>query len=370
MKKFLVALGCLVAVCVIAVAGFGFYYSSQVEGKATPGQAVTFTVEQGQTPNAIAEKLQQEGIIDSALCFKLYLRQTGAGPSLQYGEFELAEGMSFAQIAQLLQTPSQRTDVVRLTFPEGTTALGIAQKMEEAGLCTAQEFLDCANGVDGSDFSQYSFWSEIPENSDRFMKCEGYLFPDTYEFFQDDDVYNLVCTFYSEFENKVDQTLRQQLEEKGLSLNDAIILASFVQEEAGNAEDANVAQVFLNRLAEGSPYPRLESNASSHVQNPEDNNYLYNWVAPYYGGWDKIPANIYAAYDTYQVEGLPAGPISNPGLAAIQALAQPNQDLVSENGSSPCYFFVTDLTGKYYYGATIEEHNANVDTAWKVNASL
>ena len=153
-------------------------------------------------------------------------------------------------------------------------------------------------------------------------------------------------------------------------VDDAVILASFVQEEAGNAEDPNVAQVFLNRLAEGSPYPRLESNASSYVQNPKDNNYLYNWVAPYYGGWENIPQDLYEAYNTYECVGLPAGPISNPGIDAIRAVAEPNTDLVSEKGNSPCYFFVTDLTGKYYYGATAAEHAENVEQAWKVNASL
>ena len=73
------------------------------------------------------------------------------------------------------------------------------------------------------------------------------------------------------------------------------------------------------QLAEGSPYPKLQSNTSSYVQSDEDNNYLWNWVAPYYGGWENIPENIRNAYDTYTCTGLPAGPISNPGLAAIQA---------------------------------------------------
>ena len=77
-----------------------------------------------------------------------------------------------------------------------------------------------------------------------------------------------------------------------------------------------MAQVFRNRLAEGSPYPKLQSNTSSYVQSDADNNYLWNWVAPYYGGWDSIPENILEAYDTYTCTGLSAGPISNPGIAA------------------------------------------------------
>ena len=77
-----------------------------------------------------------------------------------------------------------------------------------------------------------------------------------------------------------------------MTLSEVVTLASFVQEEAGNDQDDNVAQVFRNRLAEGSPHPKLQSNTSSYVQSDADNNYLWNWVAPYYGGWDSIPENI------------------------------------------------------------------------------
>ena len=110
-----------------------------------------------------------------------------------------------------------------------------------------------------------------------------------------------------------------------------------------------MAQVFRNRLAEGSPYPRLESNVSSYIQSDEDNNYLWNWVAPWYGGWDNIPPEIVAAYDTYSCTGLPAGPVSNPGLAAIRAALDPQPDPEAEDA----YFFVTDLTGRYYYAHTL-----------------
>ena len=100
-----------------------------------------------------------------------------------------------------------------------------------------------------------------------------------------------------------------------------VTLASFVQEEAGNDQDSNVAQVFRNRLAEGSPYPKLQSNTSSYVQSDADNNYLWNWVAPYYGGWEEIPENIRNAYDTYTCDGparrahLEPGPCRDPGCS-------------------------------------------------------
>ena len=151
-----------------------------------------------------------------------------------------------------------------------------------------------------------------------------------------------------------------------MTLNELVTLASFVQEEAGNSQDSNVAQVFRNRLAEGSPYPRLQSNTSSYIQSDADNNYLWNWVAPYYGGWDNIPENIVKAYDTYHTDGLTPGPISNPGIAAIRAALSPEPDEEAKDA----YFFVTDLKGSYYYARTLSEHNANCQTAADVNKTV
>lgn len=357
----LVLVVALAAVAAVTVLG-------EVKGGA-PGADVTVSVAQGSGVASISKQLADAGVIRFPQAFRLYVKQSGKASQLQYGDFTLHKGMGYDALIDALSQYAA-ADTVTLTFPEGTPALGIAQAMEDAGLCSAEEFLACANGEDGSDFSQYDFWTRIPDNENRFMKCEGYLFPETYEFFKDDTVYNYVNTFYSEFDRRVDGELLEKVDASGMSLEDVVILASFVQEEAGNEEDRNVAEVFLNRLAEGSPYPRLESNASSYVQDPNDNNYLYNWVAPYYGGWENLPEGMYNAYNTYSCEGLPAGPISNPGLAAMEAVVNPNTELVGEQGGSPCYFFVTDLSGKYYYASTFEEHQANVRTAQSVNQSL
>ncbi len=99
-----------------------------------------------------------------------------------------------------------------------------------------------------------------------------------------------------------------------MTLPEVITLASFVQEEAGNDQDSNVAQVFRNRLAEGSPYPQLQSNTSSYIQSDEDNNYLWNWVAPYYGGWENIPENIGMPTIPTPASACPPGRSRTPAL--------------------------------------------------------
>ena len=354
----------LVVLLALAVGGALLFARNEISGNGRPGAEVTVSIPQGSGVSAIAQKLKDAGVIRSAYLFRWYVGQKGAASKLQYGDFTLQKSAcSYDAIIAVLSTYA-KAETVRVTIPEGTTAIAIAQKMEAAGLCSAEDFLKEANE---GDFTKYTFWQYVPDDApDRFMKCEGYLFPDTYEFLKNDTVHNYVATFYAQFDAQITEEMYAELEKQAMTLPELITLASFVQEEAGNSQDSNVAQVFRNRLADGSPYPRLQSNTSSHIQSDDDNNYLWNWVAPYYGGWDKIPENIVAAYDTYSCTGLPAGPISNPGLAAIKAALTPEPDEAAKNA----YFFVTDLKGSYYYAHTLSEHNANCKTAAAVNKSM
>ena len=356
----------LLVLLALAAGAAGVFAYNEIHGNGKPGTEVTVSIPQGSGVAAIAKELKEAGVIRSAYLFRWYVGHKGAAGKLQYGDFTLQTGgYSYdGLIAEL--SAYAKADSVRLTFPEGTTAIAIARKMEEAGLCSAEDFLKEANE---GDFSEYTFWQYVPEDKDapnRFMKCEGYLFPETYEFLKGDTVHNYVATFYAQFDAQFTEGMYAALKEQGMTLPELVTLSSFVQEEAGNSQDSNVAQVFRNRLAEGSPYPKLQSNTSSYVQSDEDNNYLWNWVAPYYGGWEDIPENIRNAYDTYTCTGLPAGPISNPGLAAIQASLAPQCDEEVRD----CYFFVTDLSGHYYYAKTYAEHQANCRKAAEVNQSL
>ena len=355
----------LLLVLVLAAGAVALLFRREITGGGASGQTVTVTVDQGSGVAAIARNLKQAGVIRFPRLFRWYVGRQGAASKLQYGTFELEQGASYDDLIQALSVYAA-AESTRLTFPEGTTAIAIAQQMEKAGLCTAEEFLTEANE---GDFSEYRFWQYVPSDEEapgRFMKCEGYLFPDTYEFLNDGTVHDYVATFYARFDQMITDDIYQELDRQGMTLHQLITLASFVQEEAGNDQDSNVAQVFRNRLAEGSPYPRLESNVSSYIQSDEDNNYLWNWVAPWYGGWDAIPQEIIDAYDTYSRSGLPAGPVSNPGLEAIRAALNPQPDEEAKDA----YFFVTDLTGHYYYAKTLAEHQANVKTARQVNAGL
>lgn len=362
--------GCLVIVILLALVAFGAWkvtqFYGEVDGDRELGESKTITIEQGSTVADITNVLKENGIIEYDWLFKLYAKYSGKANELQYGDFELRSGMPYNDILHELTYQKVKRKTVQITFPEGSTAVAIAQKMEDSGLCSVDDFLACANGDDGSDFSQYRFWTEIPDSPGRLMKCEGYLFPDTYEFYQDDTVYNYVNTFYKEFDAKT-SGLWDTINEKGTSMNDVIILASFIQEEAGlPEEDAKVSACFHNRLESTDPEwadHKLESNASSYIMQDSDNNYLWNSPTAEYYGWPEagaIPEDVLNAYDTYRISGLPAGAISNPGYAAIDAALNPDEEFMAEG----YYFFVTgnpngDYPGQYFYAKTADEHLAN-----------
>ena len=267
--------GCLISliifVILMALVAFGgfqvFKGYQELSGGGEMGAEQEFVVEQGSSISAIAGDLKEQGIIEYDWLFKLYAKYSGKASNVQYGTFKVSSGMSYNEIISTLSVQNVFRKTVMVTFPEGTTSVGIAQIMEQNGLCDMQEFLDCANGVDGSDFSQYAFWNQIPDNG-RIMKSEGYLFPDTYEFFEDDTVYNYVNTFYREFDAKT-AGLMDTIAAKGTTLDDVVILASFIQEEAGKPEeDGKVSACFHNRMESTDPLWSshiLQSNASSYI---------------------------------------------------------------------------------------------------------
>lgn len=135
-----------------------------------------------------------------------------------------------------------------------------------------------------------------------------------------------------------------------MSLSEVITLASLVQEEAGNEYSKTVSAVFHNRLANEMT---LGSNVAWNKEKADDNNYMYDWMAGSYGygSWDAIPEAIREAYDTYDHYGLPAGPVSNPGMLAIEAALWPEEDC-------DYLYFQTDTLGNYHFARTNAEHES------------
>ncbi len=352
----------IVLVLGIFVGAFaGFSYITDVNGSDKPGTEITIDVPKGSGANTIGKILADNGVIKSSLYFKIYTKLNPAN-NLQYGSFTLDSNMSYEKLIRVLSTSQDKRPTVSVTFPEGFSLIQMAQRMENNGLCTAEEFIDVANN---GDFSQFEFWNRIKDHKHKFMKAEGYLYPDTYEFFLDDTVYNMVAKLFEHFDNQITDEMYEKMDEIGMSLDEVVTLASFVQEEAGHPKDQPfVAACLRNRIKKGSSVPSLQCNVCSYINEP--GNYVYDYIVPYYGSVNKVPRGMMDAYDTYKIIGLPPSPISNPGIDAIKATLWADEDMMAEG----YYFFCTDLTGKYYYAKTNAQHEKNWADARKVNASL
>mgnify|MGYP001201025272 CR=1 FL=1 len=197
--------GCLIVLVILALVGFGGYKVSQfyaeLDGQKTLGPTQTITVPEGSSVAGIATQLKDAGVIEYDWLFKQYVKYSGKAGEIQYGDFEVQSGMAYNDIIKALSVVTRRA-TVNVTIPEGTTAVGVAQIFVDAGLVDdVDTFLSCANGNDGTDWSKYDFWNAIPDN-DRLMKCEGYLFPDTYNLYKDESVAYYVDALYGEFASK------------------------------------------------------------------------------------------------------------------------------------------------------------------------
>lgn len=333
---FVLAISGVLAYFVI-VGGLDFIGINKSETKVP----VTLTQEQCEDPKLVADVLQKAGVIEQPLVFRLYCWFKKADGTFQpQNEIAISPNSSYGAIVAILQTTVR--EVVTVTFPEGSTIAEIAAKLEKNNVCTATDFY---NALQAGNYD-FDFIAEIPtgkEYDGRFNMLEGYIFPDTYDFYVGSSGETVVRKFLNAFDNRVDATRRAAIKAKGMTLNEVLTLASIIQWEAAKAEDMyGVSRVIHNRLNNPSVFPKLECDSTQRYVDS---------VTPPIGG-QRVQNKD---YDTYIRSGLPVGPINNPGLDAIDAAISPSED----SKIIKCYFFATDMkTGITYFRKTLAEHIA------------
>ena len=326
----------LVLACVVIMAAL------DLTGLNKSGVDHVITLEEGVTADDVADMLLEENLIDHKIFFKLYSKLTGDDSEYRSGVYSLSANMGYGNITDILRSGPPR-EVVRVTIPEGYTVDEIAALMEKNAVCTKKDFY---NAVLNGDYSDFTFVAAIPEETGRYegrgYALEGYLFPDTYDFYTGSTGESVVRKLLNNFDNRVNTTYKTKIAAGGMTVNDAVILASIVQAEAAADEWSRVARVFSNRMAKPSEFPRLQSDATIH----------------YYKGLDLTVAGLSVsqdAYDTAVREGLTPGAVGNPGLKAIDAVLSPSND----SDVKDCYYFATDLsTGITYFSKTYSQHLA------------
>lgn len=250
------------------------------------------------------------------------------------------------------EDPEPQIATVRVTFPEGYNIRQYGQRLEENGVCSASDFYDTMNTVDFS--AEYDFLPSFEELDDRDYHLEGYLFPDTYDFYVGESAGSVIRRFLNNFDVKIGDELRQAALTTGefygttTDLDDIIIMASIVEREINvPAEMDGVAAVFWNRIK----YPGGTVNGSATGGFFQSDATKYY---PYVFNVDELPEGFVSDYNTFNVKGLPKGPICCPSFDAIKASIYPDHD----NGS---FFFYTDINKVVYYAVTLSEHQKN----WK-----
>ncbi len=310
-------------------------------GLDTNNNEFTLYIQEGWTMPEISEYLYENGIIEYPEVFsqfaKLKLRSGGA---VYPGDLDVNPAMSYSEIIDSLSEMREAHETVTVTFIEGITLNEAAKLLEEQGVCDAEEFIFAFN----SNVYGLGFESHVSSSGLKLYKYEGYLFPDTYEFYVGDSVYNIVKKIKEHTETKLTDEVISRAADMGYTLDQIMTMASLLQLESGKAEEMkNIAGVFYNRLNNRGEYPKLQSNATDkYVDFIKSNS-------------QTAYQEMCDAYDTYVCDGLPVGPVCNPGWDAIEAALYP-----AEN---PYYYFLSDADGNFYYAETYDEQVANQKAA-------
>ena len=325
-----------------------FGYALDVARPAGAGEMVPFTVSPDEDAATVAQRLVDAGLIRYAMVFDGQLRLAGA--PLEPGDYRLRRGMSADQIidritGEVVETPAPEVasnapaETVDFVIPEGWRIAEMADEYARlGGEGGAQAFIDAANNIDRS---QFDFLADVPADA----SLEGYLFPSTYRL-QLDNPQLVIATMLTTFGEQVTPEMRARADQMGLSLREVLTFASLVEREAQvPTERPIIADVYITRYEEAW---RLEADPTvQYVIAPRDG----RW-------WPELTGDdlfVDSPYNTYQVDGLPPGPIASPGYASIMAVLEPAE--------TDYMFFVAkqDGSGEHAFAVTKEEQDANVD---------
>lgn len=295
-----------------------------------PGISQVIVVEPGMTAQQIGELLFSKGLIKNVLVFRIVAKLEGLESSLQAGEYEFGSDMTVQKIVAILA--KGETVFRQLVIPEGFTVDQVAELIEKNKIGSGAKFKALAKN--------YAPYAYMETGSPVTYKAEGFIFPETYRVTKGTTEEQLLSMFVTQFDKQITPEMRTRISELGMTIRQAMILASLVEKEARIEKDRPViAGVFRNRLKLDMP---LQSCAT--IQ--------------YILGYPKAEltmkdTEIPSPYNTYQNMGLPPGPVANPGMAAINAVINSDQ--------TNYLYFVADKNGAHVFSETYEQHLAAIE---------
>ena len=303
-------------------------------------------IEMGPPASKIAYQLEESVAVKIPMLFRIYAKFKGYDSQFKYGYYNFESESGYEAICQMLINEGAKAETVTVTIPEGTgindytknvngekvTVPGIGTLLENSGVCSKSDFFAALDKV--------SLKSKLLSGADSektYYTLEGYLFPETYDFYSYDSAECAVLAvekMIAEAQSRITDDMFERAEAMGYTMNEILTMASIVQMESGESFDEmpKVAGVFYNRL-KSDDFATLGSSPTC-----------------YYGDFFKYDDG---RYNTYNIEGLPPGPLCSPGIEAIKAALYPE--------SHDYYYFVTDSTGKFYYHKTSAEQQKTIN---------
>ena len=316
-------------------------------------EIIDITIPELATLNDVADILYDNGLISYPRIFKLYCNFTENENDPFYGvylagDYSLSTTLNYSQLIASFK-PSIDVEIVSITIPEGlTTDEIITLFVEDYGIGTKDGFIAAINEYDWSEDYNYWFFDELKESGwseDRFYRLDGYLYPDTYYFYSDATEVEALSKLFDNFKAKFPETYRDYVRSTGMTVDEAITLASMIQGEARYlSEFSYVSSVFHNRLKNSDSYPNLESDAT-----------IMYAIFHKEGERPEILTDTEydSPYNTYKHPGLPPGPICNPGYQAITYAIYPR--------TTDYFYFVANNDGYSVFSSTLAEHHQAIE---------
>ncbi len=326
------------------------WFNRGLSAVTSSDEAEEFTVQDGDSVKAIAQRLADQNLIRNPLAFRIYVLLEGLSANLQAGQFAISPSQDARSIARQLAGGEGLTRELTVVIPEGLTNVELADRLAEKFLSAAQlrDSAVTTTQLAGQFLTAFSVTDSrqiVPDQNYNFLRTkpsdqslEGYLFPDTYRFYRDAQPAEIVERLLDNFDQRVPESIRNQASLIGRSFYDVLIMASILERELKTKTDRQLAaDLFWRRLDAGIA---LQSDATV--------NYLTGKKALQPTNAD---LSVDSPYNTYQQPGLPPGPINNPGLESIKAALTPTPN--------DFWYFLTDSKGQTHFAKTLAEHNAN-----------
>ena len=319
------------------LACIGWVAANDVLALNKPEKTATITITNDDSFGDVAEKLKDEGLIEYKFLFNLFATFTRSEDDVVAGTFTLNTDMDYRALLSGMSANSATRATVTVTIPEGYTVDQIFTLLEEKGVASVEDLQDMAANHDYA----FSFLQDL-EMGD-YHRLEGYLYPDTYEFTTPQNSLYVINKMLVRFDEQFTDAMRQEVADSGRTIHEIITIASMIEKETDGNDRADIASVIYNRL----------NNPSGGTQR-----YLQIDATLAYINGGKVPTeadkSIDSPYNTYLYKGLPAGPISNPGLESIKAAMNPNR--------TSYYYYALGDDGVHHFFKTLREQQNFIAT--------